>query len=469
MEIETNPISEDTSRHTRPIVTNNKDRNTKERIELEESYTLWDLPLNFNNTQVKLLMKQYGKVSSINWIFDSFKKRAIVKIVVKNERSKQILDDLWSLPIGRKLTRITKEENEEEVLVNRRKHRLILEGEDMYKAINIKINYGNTFLFWRDISGVERPDRRIVNGFPKSVSKLNQKNILYKKKITCSHNKKNELGENTKYKNYYDEDKKKEGHNVERSRYIESLDEKLQIILQKLDKIEANRLRDGDKRAVKKWLIDKSLIAEDEIEGALDSIWEVLKKKICKIRVARDGKKRPRLDKLIIELGRWVRKVKRKIGRDMTKEDKKNFGLFRDNIRKKFQIEIENIGGKWKDKDIEDLSGWWKILFNKNSDRIEKEKLKQIEWCIERRYQMIDSEQGRMLASLLEKSFNHVIVDKLLKNQNNTRVLTCNSKKVKEITKEFFQKQFRRKCFDSDALGEEWAQVYAPLERVQEK
>ncbi|CAG8843533.1 33361_t:CDS:2, partial [Gigaspora margarita] len=167
----------------------------------------------------------------------------------------------------------------------------------------------------------------------------------------------------------------------------------------------------------------------------------ILKKKICKTRVARDGKKRPRLDKLIIELGRWVRKGKRKIGRKMTEEDRKDFGLFRENIKKKFQIEIENIGG------------------HRGLERMEK--LKQIEWCIERRCQMIDREQGRMLASLLEKLFNHVVVDKLLENQNNTRVLICDPEKVKEKTKEFFQKQFRRR--------EEWAQVYAPLERVQEK
>ncbi|CAG8843454.1 20386_t:CDS:2, partial [Gigaspora margarita] len=310
-ECKTNPISEDTGRHTRPIVTNNKDRNAKEGIELEESYMLWDLPLNFNNTQVKLLIKLYGKVSSINWIFDSFKKRAIVKIAIKNKRSKQILDDLWSLSIGRKLTRIIQGENEEEVLVNRGKHRLILEGinrntvevllfwqlkqvkpksayipinsnlnprgsafvyfekeEDMYKAINIKINYGNTFLFWRDISEVERPDRRstsavkwnwrnllpdsdkrkkVVNGFSKNALKLNQKNTLYEKKITCSHNKENVSGKTTKYKNHYDEDKRKKDYNVERLRYIKGLDEKLQIILQRLDKIEANRSRDGDK------------------------------------------------------------------------------------------------------------------------------------------------------------------------------------------------------------------------------
>ncbi|CAG8762082.1 45675_t:CDS:2, partial [Gigaspora margarita] len=202
-------------------------------------------------------------------------------------------------------------------------------------------------------------------------------------------------------------------------------------------------------------------------KGILETAMKhILKKKICKTKVARDGKKRPRLDKLIIELGRWVRKGKRKIGKDMTKEDKKNFGLFRKNIRKKFQIKIENISEKWEDKNIEDLSGWWKILFNKNSNRIEKKKLKQIEWCIERQWQMIDGEQGRMLASLLKKPFNHVVVDKLLENQNNIRVLICDPEKVKEKTKKFSQKQFRRRCFDSDALRREWAQVYALLERV---
>ncbi|CAG8488446.1 11622_t:CDS:2 [Gigaspora margarita] len=182
------------------------------------------------------------------------------------------------------------------------------------------------------------------------------------------------------------------------------------------------------------------------MEGSLDSIWEalekgileivmkhILKKKICKTRVVRDSKKRPSLDKLIVELGRWVRKGKRKIGSDMTEEDRKDFGLFRENIEKRYR----------------GLEQMVKILFNKNSDKIEKEKLKQIEWYIERRYQMIDREQGRIIKSLLKKPFNHAVVDKLLENQNNTR--------------------FRRRCFDSDALGEEWAQVYAPLERVQEK
>ncbi|CAG8853783.1 30456_t:CDS:2, partial [Gigaspora margarita] len=96
--IEINPISEDTGGYTRSIVTNDKDKNKKKRMELGGTYTLWNLPLNFNNIQVKLLMKRYSKMSSINWIFDS-----------------------------RKLIRIIQKENEEEILVNKKKYRLILE------------------------------------------------------------------------------------------------------------------------------------------------------------------------------------------------------------------------------------------------------------------------------------------------------------------------------------------------------
>ncbi|CAG8809841.1 21317_t:CDS:2 [Gigaspora margarita] len=82
------------------------------------------------------------------------------------------------------------------------------------------------------------------------------------------------------------------------------------------------------------------------VEDEMEAMKHILKKKLYKTRVTRDSKKSPRLDKLIVELGRWVRKGKRKIGSNITEEDRKDFGLFRENIRKKFQIEIENIGRK---------------------------------------------------------------------------------------------------------------------------
>ncbi|CAG8726975.1 403_t:CDS:2, partial [Gigaspora margarita] len=308
----------------------------------------------------------------------------IVKIAIKNEKSKQILDDLWSLPIGRKLTRITQGENEEEVLVNRRKHRLILEGQ----YIPLLERY-----IWR---------KKVVNGFSKNALKLNQKNTLYEKKITHSHNKENVIGKTTKYKNHYDEDKRKEGHNVERSRYIEGLDEKLQIILQRLDKIEPKQ-REGEETVHEK--------EEDDVLRSKDDKGITEKPK---------GKNKGK----ILLIVNWVELYKR----------------------------ITRVGAvkKW--------------LINKNL-MVKDE----TEGALDSIWEALEKEQGRMLASLLEKPFNHVVVDKLLENQNNTRVLTCDLEKVKEKTKEFFQKQFRRRCFDSDALREKWVQVYAPLERVQEK
>ncbi|CAG8857140.1 12297_t:CDS:2, partial [Gigaspora margarita] len=108
----------------------------------------------------------------------------------------------------------------------------------------------------------------------------------------------------------------------------------------------------------------------------------------------RDGKKKSRLDKLIVELGKWVRKGKKKIESDITEEDRKFLGY------------LERIS---------------------ENRRQEHKGLEQI--CIERRYQIIDEEQGRTIASLLEKPFNHTVVDKLLENQNNTRVLICDSGK----------------------------------------
>ncbi|CAG8828973.1 30029_t:CDS:2 [Gigaspora margarita] len=295
MEIEINPISEDTGGHTRSIVTNDKDRNKKERMELGGTYTLWNLLLNFNNTQVKLLIKRYSKMSN----------------------------DSWSLPIGRKHIRITQKENEEE----------ILNQEDMYKAISIKINYGNTFLFWRDITGMKRPDKqsfsiakwnqrnqlpvsdkekKAVNGFLKNSSNLNQKNTFNKKMITLFYNKENKLEELTKYKNYYNRNKRKKSYNREKYIYMESLDEKLQIILQRLDKIEANRSRFGDKIAkgeqknqlvAEDWLsLQRSQLQTKDQKKNKENREETKTKQLKRVTKGNDLKDKRKTEKSLVEL-----------------------------------------------------------------------------------------------------------------------------------------------------------------------
>ncbi|RIB10388.1 hypothetical protein C2G38_2206250 [Gigaspora rosea] len=55
-----------------------KNREIREKVtESLETYTLWDIPRNFNNCRIKTLMRRYGKVANIAWISNSFKKRAV--------------------------------------------------------------------------------------------------------------------------------------------------------------------------------------------------------------------------------------------------------------------------------------------------------------------------------------------------------------------------------------------------------
>ncbi|CAG8743704.1 11186_t:CDS:2, partial [Gigaspora rosea] len=263
MKLEKEPVEKEGKEQSRwmQIDTENelKKEDKTEEIGNSETYTLWDLPPNFNNCRIKTLMRRYSKVSNIIWISSSFKKRAIVNMAIKDVKSKQILDETWSLPTGRKLIRVFQGDSKEEVLMNRRKFRLIIEGipkdtvevllfrqlkqvkaksvfiplnnnrnsrslafvyfnkeEDMIKAFNTKINYGNTLLFWKDMAGGNRAERQNIltekrnrdNPYledkkwkrtswkkNKVLFKNNQKTTLRFNKKDVVHNKENETTE----------------------------------------------------------------------------------------------------------------------------------------------------------------------------------------------------------------------------------------------------------------------------------
>ncbi|CAG8816830.1 24312_t:CDS:2 [Gigaspora margarita] len=95
------------------------------------TYILWNLPQPFNNEQVKRLIGRYSKVQEIHWTCGKFSKQAYIILSIKNKRSKKMLEDSWVLPIRKKLTRITVEDNQ---------------GEDLelnIKRITHKNNLGN--------------------------------------------------------------------------------------------------------------------------------------------------------------------------------------------------------------------------------------------------------------------------------------------------------------------------------------
>ncbi|CAG8619802.1 23854_t:CDS:2 [Gigaspora rosea] len=84
----------------------------------------------------------------------------------------------------------------------------------------------------------------------------------------------------------------------------------------------------------------------------------ISKKKICNTKSSKINRKRPRLDKIIVELSRWVKYARKKVGNEITEKEKEDFEKFKENIKKKYQVELGNIDNKWEEKDVEDLRGW---------------------------------------------------------------------------------------------------------------
>ncbi|CAG8753279.1 19522_t:CDS:1, partial [Gigaspora rosea] len=93
---------------------------------------------------------------------------------------------------------------------------------------------------------------------------------------------------------------------------------------------------------IKRWIIDPNPIAKNKIEGALNSMWGTIeksiletamkhipKKKICNTKSFKINRKRPRLDKIIVELSRWVKYTRKKVGNKVTEEEKEDFEKFK--------------------------------------------------------------------------------------------------------------------------------------------
>ena len=77
-----------------------------------------------------------------------------------------------------------------------------------------------------------------------------------------------------------------------------------------------------------------------------------------------------------------------------------------------------DLAQSWSQELIENLKGWWKILRARRVSELESQKRKEIEDNIERRCQMIDEKQGKMLISLLDKPTKKIQLDRLFSEEN---------------------------------------------------
>jgi hypothetical protein len=138
-------------------------------------------------------------------------------------------------------------------------------------------------------------------------------------------------------------------------------------------------------------------------------------------------------------------------------------GLLKDNIadlnkeiifiNKKHEIYIDLAQEEWSEELIEDLSGWWKILRARRVSEIETQRRKEIEEHVEKRCQMIDGKQGKMLKSILEKPIKKLQIDRLIGEEDNKRRLYIEPEEVLNETRNHFQSQFRSRRFNLEIFN----------------
>jgi hypothetical protein len=173
-----------------------------------------------------------------------------------------------------------------------------------------------------------------------------------------------------------------------------------------------------------------------------------------------------KLSKILTQLERWIsiRKINIKIS--LVKENIEELNIELQYINQHHKTYIDATQSKWLQELIEDLKGWWKIIYTRRISEIEILKRKEIEEYTERRCQMIGDNQGKMLRSLLDKPSKRIQIDRLIEENNNRRKLLIEPLEVLTRTKEHFQNQLRARHFKKEILKREWEEIYKPKDSI---
>ncbi|CAG8818957.1 39932_t:CDS:2, partial [Gigaspora margarita] len=172
----------------------------------------------------------------------------------------------------------------------------------------------------------------------------------------------------------------------------------------------------------------------------LKEILEKLSNLEEKQKKTEEGKK-SKTYKAIVQLSKCIRKEKKNQTQKIDTVLREEMIQGIREINKKLNIEIASIGEYWSNK------------ADKNHA-----KLKEIQERINDRCEIINGKQGKMLASLLDKPFNKIKIDRLVKENGLQRSLLLERDKILVHTKEHFSSQFKEKV-NEDITEEEWEQA----------
>ena len=115
------------------------------------------------------------------------------------------------------------------------------------------------------------------------------------------------------------------------------------------------------------------------------------------------------------------------------------------------------------------MKDWRKLLQEKKKREWEQVQRKQIEENIDKRCEMIKTDQGRMIASLLNRPYKKIILDRFIEQEGEKTILITEPDTVKMGIAKHYEKQFRKRNTKLKEMTEGWKEVYKPQEHIKEE
>jgi len=82
---------------------------------------------------------------------------------------------------------------------------------------------------------------------------------------------------------------------------------------------------------------------------------------------------------------------------------------------------------------------------------------------------MIKTDQGKMIASLLNRPYKKIVLDRFIKQEEELTCLISEPESVKAGIAEHYREQFRKRNTKLEEMSESWREIYRPQRHVKEE
>jgi hypothetical protein len=170
----------------------------------------------------------------------------------------------------------------------------------------------------------------------------------------------------------------------------------------------------------------------------------------------------------IMALQQIIKKAKTRRSQMIEEEEKEEINNKLKDIGKEIGVLLPKLHKQWSEAWLDDIKGWQRILKDRRKEEWEQAQRKQIEENINKRCEMIKTDQGRMIASLLNKPYKKITLDRfIIQNDEEASLITEPEAVLNGLTKHFGN-QFRKRKTKLEEMSEEWKEIYSPKAWIKE-